>query len=293
MNFLNLSLVLASSATHAYWNFLVKRNAGGNTFIGLSKVMEVAIFAPVFLFLWTAESGDALMGASLIVIGAGALAVVNYIALAKGYETGDLSIVYPIARGATLLFLPLFGFLAFQEHVSAIGWMGIASVMIGIASLSLPAFDGNAVQAFGRTLRSRAIAFALLAALATAGYTILDKRGVQRLPMFIYFYAYTAATALLYVAYLAKRYSAAELNTEWRTNKWPIVQVAVLNTASYLLVLVALRSGTSSYVLALRQLSIGIGVLLGWKLLGEALAIPKQVGVVLLVAGCALVAAAR
>ncbi len=61
---------------------------------------------------------------------------------------------------------------------------------------------------------------------------------------------------------------------------------------SYLLVLVALRAGTSSYVLAVRQLSIAIGVLLGWKLLGEDLAWPKRVGVSLLVAGCLLVALA-
>lgn len=61
---------------------------------------------------------------------------------------------------------------------------------------------------------------------------------------------------------------------------------------SYLLVLVALRSVTSSYVLALRQLSIGTGVLLGWRLLGEGLSLPKRVGIALLMAGCAAVASA-
>lgn len=289
MDLATVALVLASSATHAYWNFLIKRSNGGSTFIGLSKVVEVVLFAPAFAY-WSLSGAGVLIGAWGIVLGAAALALANYVALAKAYSTGDLSIVYPVARGGTLLFLPVLGYLVFGERISALGWLGIASVMAGIAVIRLPAFDGDALRAFGRMLRSRSIVYALLAALATAGYTVWDKRAVQHLPTFTYFYAYTAVTALFYVAYLVRRHPVPSLHAEWREHRWPIVQVGVLNTVSYLLVLVALRSGTSSYVLALRQLSIGIGVLLGWRLLGEGLAVPKRVGVALLVAGCVLVA---
>ena len=60
-----------------------------------------------------------------------------------------------------------------------------------------------------------------------------------------------------------------------------------------LLILFSLRTGKSSYVIALRQLSIVFGVLLGWRVLQEALPRPKVVGVALLVAGCLLVSMAR
>ncbi|MEO7456754.1 MAG: EamA family transporter [Gemmatimonadaceae bacterium] len=292
MDIATIALVLASSATHAYWNFLIKRSAGGSTFIGLSKVVEVVVFAPAFLW-WSAAGSGVLIGAWWIVVGGAMLALLNYVALAKAYETGDLSVVYPVARGATLLFLPALGFVVFGEHISAMGWLGIGSVMAGIAVIRLPAFSSAAVRGFAHMLRSRSIAFALIAAAATAGYTVWDKNAVQTLPTFTYFYSYTAMTAVLYLAYLSRRVPRGALTTEWREKKWPIIQVGVLNTVSYLLVLIALRSGTSSYVLALRQLSIGIGVFLGWRLLREDLALPKRVGVGLLVAGCLLVGVAR
>jgi len=69
--------------------------------------------------------------------------------------------------------------------------------------------------------------------------------------------------------------------------------VGFLNITSYLLVLVALRTGTSSYVIGLRQLSIAFGVLLGWWFLREQISVPKRVGVALIVAGCLAVGVAR
>ncbi|MES2176373.1 MAG: EamA family transporter [Gemmatimonadota bacterium] len=284
-------LVLASTATHAYWNFLIKRSGGGSTFIGLSKVAEVFLFAPVFIIWYSPVFRDVLHAWPLIAIGA-FLTLTNYVALGRAYETGDLSVVYPVARGGTLIFLPTFGFLVFGERLSFIGWVAIACIVAGIVTIRLPAFDLASVRRLGRMLWHPSIAYALLAALSTASYTVWDKRSVQILPAFAYFYSYSVIVGVLYAAFLRTRHTMPALRAEWRIHGWPIVQVGFFNTTSYWLVLIALKSGTSSYVLALRQLSIGIGVLLGWKLLGEDLAPPKQVGVGLLVAGCLLVALA-
>ena len=284
-------LVLMSTITHAYWNFLIKRSGGGSTFIGLSKVVEMVLFAPFFVWSLTRD-GFAVMHAWPLLLGGAVLTLGNYVALGKAYDSGDLSVVYPVARGAILLFLPLLGYLVFGERISPVGWVAIVCVMSGIAVIRLPAFDGEAVAAFARRLMDPSIAFALMAALTTAGYTVWDKRAVQRLPAFAYFYGYSVLVALAYAAWLARAHSREVLRAEWRAHGWPIVQVGFLNTTSYLLVLQALRWGTSSYVIALRQLSIGMGVLMGWRLLGEDLALPKRVGVTLLVFGCALAAVA-
>ena len=285
-------LVLASTLTHAWWNFLVKKNRGGTVFIGLSKVAEVVLFAPVFL-AWSVPRASDYPGAWLLVLVAGLLALGNYAALARAYAHGDLSVVYPIARGGTLLFLPALGFLAFGERLSPVGWIALACIIAGIMLIRLAAFTRESASALVRLLWSPAVAYALLASLTTAGYTVWDKRSVNLMPAFTYFYAYTVVIALCYVLWLVKWHSLAEIRDEWRAHRWPIVQVGVFNTTSYLLVLFALRTGTSSYVLALRQFSIALGVLLGWRILGEDMAAPKRVGVLLLIAGCALVAFAR
>ena len=285
-------LVFASTATHAYWNFLVKRSGAGPMFIGLSKVLEVAAFAPLFV-VWALPGVGVFADAWPLVIVGACLTLANYVALSRAYDTGDLSVVYPISRGATLLFLPLFGFLVFGERVSGFGWLALACIVIGILVLQLPALSRDAVAALGPMLRSPSTAFALAAALAAASYTIWDKRAVQRLPAFTYFYAYTALVAVAYAAFLVRRFGKPALRAELRMQWWPMLQVGVFNSVTYLLVLVALRDGTSSYIIALRQLSIAFGVLLGWRVLGESLGPPKRLGVALLVTGCVLIALAR
>jgi drug/metabolite transporter (DMT)-like permease len=261
-------------------------------FIGLSKVVEVVVFAPFFLWmaLHSLDWGRGAFG--LIVVGA-ALVLLNYVALARAYASGDLSLVYPISRAGILVFLPLFGFLAFGERLTFVGWIALAVIVLGIVVLQLPEFSAAAVRSLAPRLRSESVAFAMAAALFAAVYTVWDKNAIHQLPAFVYFYSYTTLVAVAYAAFLWRHRSSASIRKEWFVNRTSIVQVGVFNTITYLLVLIALRGETSSYVIALRQLSIVWGVLLGRVFLGEAVGTPKRVGVVFLLSGCALVGLAR
>ena len=284
-------LVLLSTVTHAWWNLQVKRAGGGSTFLGLSKVLEAVLFAPAFALL--AWDDLALLRADWpLVLVAAALTLLNYAALGRAYASGELGVVYAVARGAALLILPLLGFLLLGERVSGTGWAAIGCIVAGLALVQLPAFAPGAARRLGAELARPATRWALLAALATAGYTAWDRRAVQTLPPFTYVYAYTAVVAAAYGAWLLRRRGGRALAAEWRRHRAPIAQVAVLNTVTYLLVLFALRTSTSSYVLGLRQLGIAVGAVLGWRLLGERFGAPKLAGVAVLVLGCALVAVA-
>ena len=285
-------LVVFSAATHAYWNFLLKRSGGTQLFVGLSKIGEVVMFAPVFLVLFApnVRQYDGLL--FLAVVGA-TFVLANYVFLALAYSHGDLSFVYPVARGSILLFLPALAFVTVGERVSMVGAAAMVVIVCGIIALQLRALEWKALATLGTQLRSPATTFALLAALAAACYTIWDKRAVQRVPAFAYMYLYTAISALAYGAFILRRYPRAEVAAEWRANRWPILQVVFFNITSYLLVLIALRTGTSSYVIALRQLSIAGGVALGAMFLREEVSWPKRVGVSLIVFGCVVVGLAR
>ena len=85
----------------------------------------------------------------------------------------------------------------------------------------------------------------------------------------------------------------AILQTTWQSYWKAITQVGALNSGSYLLTLIALQTGQASYVIAIRQLSIAVGSLLGWRLLGEPLTRPKWTGIALVVIGCVLLALVR
>src|SRR5215207_7258765 len=275
-----LLLVVLSAATHAYWNFLLKRSGGTQLFVGLSKVGEVVMFAPIFLIVVAPTLAQHHGLLSLAVVGAG-FVLANYVCLAWAYSHGDLSFVYPLARGSILLFLPVLAYVTVGERVSPLGAAALALIVCGIVALQLPALEWRALASLGPRLRSPATTFAMLAAFAAACYTIWDKRAVQRVPAFAYIYAYTSITAIAYAGFIWRRYPRAEVTDVWRRHRGAILQVGFFNITSYLLVLVALRTGTSSYVIALRQLSIAVGVVLGAVLLREHISLPKRVGVFL------------
>ena len=285
-------IVLFSTVLHAYWNFLLKRDRGGAAFVGLSKVAEVVVFAPVFV--WTMVVNPPSMQAAPILIAVGAaLVLVNYAALARAYALTDLSFAYPVSRAGALLFLPPLAFLVFGERLSLAGIVAMTLIIIGMVVMQLPRLSWDALTSVASKFADAGAIFALVAALAAATYTVWDKRAINQLPAFVYFYAYTAIVAAAYLAFLLRRSTVAELREEWQAKRWSIVQVGVFNTLTYLIVLFALRVGTSSYVIAVRQLSIVWGVLLGRWLLGEEVATSRRVGVGLLIAGCALVAVSR
>jgi uncharacterized membrane protein len=92
---------------------------------------------------------------------------------------------------------------------------------------------------------------------------------------------------------LRSQHSWQAIFREFRAHRWLIPAVGMLNTFTYMLVLTALAVSKASYVVALRQLSIGIGALMGWTLLREPSPLPRRVGLVLLIVGCLLVSFAR
>jgi drug/metabolite transporter (DMT)-like permease len=280
-------LVVLSAVLHAYWNFLIKRAGGTTVFVGLSKIAEVVVFAPVFAVVLAWHAGDPPIdrgfAAALIAVGA-ALTLANYLALAAAYTRGDLSVIYPVSRGAGLLFLPVLGLLVFGERLNLEG--GAAVLMI-LAALGLVS---GSQGTDGKRTSTSAIGFALAAGLAAAGYTVWDKRAIHTLPTFVYFYSYSVLVAVAYGAFLVSRFERAVIRETWRAHWWPITLVGMLNTIAYVLVLAALKDSVSTYVIALRQLSIAFGVGLGVWLLKEPLPTRKRIGVGVLVLGCALIA---
>ena len=285
-----MAAVIVSAALHAIWNYLLRRAGGSNTVVALSKVAEALLLLPLALLAFRSSGTLPWAQFAPAIIVAAVLALANYAALTAAYRRAYLSMVYPVARGGVFLFLPLLGFIVFDERLDARGWSALALIVGGILLLPLPAFDRSSLGAMGRHLRERFMVFALMAAAATAAYTVWDKYAVGRLDMILYFYGYTLLLAIWFAAMLA-RTSRADIREQVRRHPVAIVMIGLLNAGAYMLVLMALRTEMATQVLAVRQLSIPIGVLLGWQLLREQLTPPRVVGSALVTTGCILAAA--
>lgn len=291
MQLLPFLLVLISAVTHGVWNFLAKRGRNKDVFIGLSKIGETAIFFVPFLIIISITG----IGSGIwyfFVLVAAVFVFLNYLFLSQAYKHIELSVAYPISRSSTL-FLPFLAFIFLGERLDWIGVMSIILITVAVLIIQMEAFSGDEVRRIYRQTARLGIIFALLAAFTVASYTIWDKLAVMQFQPFLYFYGYTAVTSLFYSILLATRYSKIDIKKEWLENKKSIVAVAVLNTFTYLLVLAALSVSKATYVGALRQLSLVVGVFLGWKYLQESLPKPKIISVILLITGSVLIAFAR
>ncbi|MDQ3045677.1 MAG: hypothetical protein M3R06_11105, partial [Chloroflexota bacterium] len=99
MSLFALTLVLTAAAVHATWNLLAKRVGGGSTFLWLFSALATLLYLPITLgvIIFTRPSLDE--GDIAVIAGSGTLHLIYFLLLQRGYQHGDLSLVYPVARG--------------------------------------------------------------------------------------------------------------------------------------------------------------------------------------------------
>src|SRR5262245_12615279 len=94
-----LALILAAAVIHASWNFFLKRSGGGTIFVWLFATLSALIYAPLAAgIIWWVKPQFGWVHYGLMFASA-ALHTAYYLLLDRGYRSGDLSIVYPLARG--------------------------------------------------------------------------------------------------------------------------------------------------------------------------------------------------
>ena len=141
--------VLFGAVLHAGWNALVKSSGDKEVDTALVHFLGALVALPPLLLVGPAAGGGlALHRRSLIVH------VAYYITLAGAYKHGDLGMTYPIMRGSAPLLVALGSSLVLGESLSALAWVGVLGVTLGVALVGL-AHPGEALH------HRRALGFAL------------------------------------------------------------------------------------------------------------------------------------
>jgi uncharacterized membrane protein len=282
MDKLAFAMVTVSVFSHAYWNYLLKISNRKHIFIALSKIGAVVMFGIPAIF---GGSVFVLPGTSyLLVLIAAILTGLNYFFVARAYEHGQLSLMYPVSRCA-ILFLPFLAFLVIDESIGMAGWLAVATILAGNIVMHIDKFSFSGVSQLGKKFGSRGTAYALLAALMLAGYTIAGKAAVEHIEPFIYFLSYTLLTAVAYTTLCFASYSRADITAEWKENWKKIIQVGFLDGCTFLLVLFALHLAKASHVGGLRQLGLVVGVFFGNRFLKEETSAVRVAGAIISICG--------
>jgi drug/metabolite transporter (DMT)-like permease len=286
---LALGLVVLAALAHATWNLLTKQSRRPLTFVWWTGVVGTVLYLPALVLggplgPWplTTWAGVALAA----VVRAAYLA-----ALASAYGRGDLSQVYPLARGIAPVLVPPAAVLLLGERPTSLGLLGVLTVGLGVYVLHLPHFARTAWLAPLRALRTAAARWAMLTGGLTTVYSILDAWNVRRgIPPLVYAWATIPVAVLLLTPWVWR--APATCAAERRAAGVRIPLVALLMTGGYGLILLAVRIAPVSYVAPARELSIVFGTLLGVTVLRERHPAPRLAGAALILAGVLLLGAA-
>lgn len=263
MSAVALALVLAAAIAHAAWNLFAKRVGGGSAFLWLFTILSAIIYAPLAVTWLVIQRPAFSREAILFIGGSGALHLGYFSLLQRGYRTGDLSLVYPLARGTGPVLATIAAILIFGERPAPIAVAG--GVLIG-AGVFVIASGPRQTADQGR---GSAIGFALLTGLLIAAYTLWDAHAVGALdvpPVLMYWGTSIVMTLLLTPVVLRQR---AVVRRHWQQHRREAIGVAVLSPVSYILVLSALRLAPVSYVAPAREVSILFGAVIGSRWLAE------------------------
>jgi drug/metabolite transporter (DMT)-like permease len=257
---LALALVLVAAFAHAGWNALSKQAPGGAVFVWAQTLVAAVWMVPAALAGHWLDP-DARVSLTIVLLGlvSGCSHAVYFVLLQRGYATGDLSFVYPLARGTGPVFATAGAIAILGERPGALALAGTAAIAVGVVLL----------LATRGLVRGRAFAYAVLTGLVIGAYTIWDGHAVRAAhaePLFFLLVTNVTIAVALTPAALRGRATARLV---WGAHRRSVLAVGLLSPAAYALVLFATRIAGVAYVAPAREVSILIGAAIGTRLYAE------------------------
>ncbi|MCB1341951.1 MAG: hypothetical protein KDK24_12990 [Pseudooceanicola sp.] len=274
------ALVLVAALLHAVWNALVKGGADK-----AAAMMAVVIGQGLFgaLALPFAAAPDL---ASLPYMALGMALHIGYQTfLVAAYRIGDLTQVYPIARGASPLIVTAVS--ALLLGVSFTSWELAAILLIacGIASMSLARGAAGLVQ-------GKAAGLALVTGGFIAAYSMSDGLGARVAGTALGYYGWVSLLNTFGFGLLARFIRPGLVTAGLRQSKSLVIGGGA-SFVAYALVVHAFTLAPIALVTALRETSIVFALGIGVLFLGERITPVKIAATLATVAGAILLRLAQ
>jgi len=289
-------LLAISAITHAAWNLVSKREQPTAAFFLVTNTAATLCLLPAAILFWRmlAEFTPQVW---LLLLVTGFFQAVYYAALGRAYCSGDMSVAYPLARSLPVVYVAAVTcLLGHGRELSVLSLSGMALVALGVILLPARHFRDFSAKNYLTPM----CLLAVVAAVGTAGYSMVDDAALRCLrsatngiirPTLVFAFLEGISASVWLAAYVLARPGrmGAARGVIARQLK-PAVLAGVGICIAYTLVLISMAFVRNiSYVVAFRQMSILIGVLLGISVLGEKPWPPKIAGVSCAFAGLVLV----
>lgn len=274
MPFAAFALAFLSAFVHASWNLLLARARDSEAATAVALIAGTIVFAPVAALTWELDSGVwPYLAASA------ALEVAYFALLAAAYDRGELSLIYPIARGSAPVLVAIFSVVLLGVELHALTVIGVILVAAGVLLVR----GVTPLQAGDST------AFALAIGTSIASYTLFDKAGLHHAKPFTYLELVILPSAIVYPLWISRR---KPLRPELSGST---IVAGLAMFGAFGLALAAIRLAPQAFVpgvQALRETSVVIAVAAGTLFLGERVGRTRAIGAIVVVAGVVALALA-
>jgi multidrug transporter EmrE-like cation transporter len=191
-------LLLFAAILHAIWNVLLKTASDPLRTAGRGMLVGAAFLVPVGVLGWLVSGQPAIpIEAWQLALISGVLEAAYFAFLSAAYKRGDLSLVYPIARGTAPVLSVAVGVIVLNETLEPQGWLGVGLLLFGILSLQRPWAILRGRSAMPRHLQEAAL-FALLTGVTITSYSAVDTEGARLIdPLFYAAMLWTFTTIFL------------------------------------------------------------------------------------------------
>ncbi len=250
-----LMIVLLAALLHASWNAIVKASGDRTSTFGLISLGHV-IFGVILAFNVPPPAPESwpFIAASTIIHFA------YYYLLNRSYRLGDLSQVYPIARGISPVLIALGAIFFAGEFLPPQAWTGIFAVTIGIFLLSS--------NAFKRGLSPAHIYLAPATGLTIAAYSLVDGLGARTSQATLGYIAWLFIFEFFVVAFVLLKNGQHTLSLSRKTIFTGIAG-GMISALAYGLVIYAKTLSPLGIVSTLRETSVLFAAAIGIVVLGE------------------------
>jgi drug/metabolite transporter (DMT)-like permease len=261
-----LAFALAAAGFHALWNLLLARARDVEAAAAVALLTAEIVFAPVALVVWRVDAG-----VWPWLVGSGLFEVVYFALLATAYRLAPLSVVYPVARGGAPVLVLGVSVLVLGHGTNAHQVLGICLVVAGVLLV--------------RGLRradAAGLSLGLAIACCIAGYTLIDKHGIEHANPITYLELSMLGPTIVYAGVVARF-------RDIRAAVSPAPVVAGIATfVAYAFVLAALERASAASVAAVRETSVVVAAALAAVVLKEQVTRWRLLGALVVVAGIAL-----
>jgi uncharacterized membrane protein len=259
-----IALVLVSAGLHVAWNVRLK-TAGDPLRAATVGLLAASVgIVPAGIAAWWLDGQPPLPveGVVLALI-SGVIEAVYFVLLSAAYKRGDLSVVYPIARGTAPLLAVAVGVGLLGERLGIAGSIGVALLLIGFLALQRPwqALRGHGLDP--------SVAFAFATGVSIASYTAIDRLGTRLIDPVTYAAILWVTGALILVVWI-RFVAGGNLFAGGREQLRSAAIGGWLTLAAYLLILWALSIAPLSGVAPLRESAAVFAAAWGSVRLGEA-----------------------